>query len=221
LKSSYILKLKLFSIFICCIVIFSFTKDETKNNLKLKINWVEEFTQDFSFRNEWSYPLGIYRNQFDQLSCDGFCPREIDVMKDSVSRIIEDSLSVFYKLIDTTHINNSIKSDAWVYEYAGIDNIVFKKQKDGSILGFTSCNAETHSSLHIQIRHDSITSWISYNSIKPVDIEKFPLKSGDITFDKKLFNNGIIKAEFNFKFINTLNTKKEIFWNGIIYSTYK
>ncbi len=203
-----------------CFVIFSFTEDETKSELKLKINWTEEFTQDFSFQNEWSYPFGVFLNEFNQPSCDAFCPWKADAMKES-GKIKKDSLTSFYKLIDTTHINHSIKSDAWVYEYAGTDNMVFEKQNDGSILGFTICGGATHGSLNIQIKNNSITSWISYNSVRPVDIEKFQLKSGDISLDKKLFDNGIIKAEFNLKFINTLNAKKEIYWNGLIYATYK
>lgn len=210
------------SLVLCSIIFLSFTgEQEGSRSKQIIINWTDEFSQDFSFRHKWSYPLGVYRNQYNQLSCDGFCPTEIDVMKAPGGRVIEDSLTSFYKIIDTTHINHSIKSDVKVYEYSGMNHIDFEKQQDGSIIGKTRYNASTHTLLYIKILNDSVTTWIDYNSIRSQGVEKFSLKKGEISLDKKLLENGIVKAEFKFEFTNTLDGKFDVFWNGLIYAPYK
>ena len=42
----------------------------------IEIKWVSNIKGDFSFNTKWSYSEGIYKNEFGQLSCHGFCPPE-------------------------------------------------------------------------------------------------------------------------------------------------
>lgn len=213
------MKLKSIVIILTCLTILSFTKkDETK---WISIKWIDNFVNDFSFKNEWSYPEGVYKNKFGQLSCDGICPPEIDRMKNEEGKICPDSLNAFYAIVDTTHMFHSIKSEAWTYEWAGTDFITFLKQADNSIIGESSCNISTHSSLNIKIKNDSIIAWIDFTSIKNVGQHRFPMTKGQIKIDKLLFDKGIIKAEFDLKFENTLNSEKEMYWKGLIYSNIK
>ena len=199
--------------------VYSILSFSTKNKENwIKIQWTGDFTDNFSFKDEWSYPEGIYKNKFDQLSCDGFCPPETEKMKDKDGRIYPDSLKNYYKLVDTTHLFHSLQSIAKTYEWAGTDFIEFKKQTDNSILGQSLCNASTHSSLNILIKNDSLTAWIDLNSINRLGKQRFPLQQGRIIIDKNLFEQGIIKAEFNFIFENTLNSMDEMYWKGLIYS---
>lgn len=77
----------------------------------ITIKWADHLAGDFSFTNNWSYPEGVYKNEYGQLSCDGLCPPEIDAMKDSTGRIYEDSLQHSIKLLiqHTKHILFSLK----------------------------------------------------------------------------------------------------------------
>ena len=184
--------------------------------LKIPIQWSENINGDFSFTNQWSYPEGIYKNRFGQLSCDGICPPEIESMFDENRKIIPDSLERFYQYVDTSHNYHTIQSSAQVYEWAGTDFINFRKTNQ-SIIGNTSCNIATHSSLYIEIIGDSVSAWIEFNSITDIKPLTFPLSNGTITIDKALFNKGIIKAEFDFNFINTLESDFKIWWKGKIY----
>ncbi len=210
------MKLKSIIIILTCLTILSFIKKgETKS---ISIKWVDNIENDFSFKDKWSYPEGVYKNKFGQLSCDGICPPEIERMKNEEGKIYRDSLKEFYKVIDTTHLFHSIKSDAWTYEWAGTDFMTFKKQADNSIIGESSSNVSTHSSLNFRIKNDSVIAWIDFNSITDIGRHRFPMTHGQITIEKKLFDQGIIKVEFDLKFANTLNSEKELYWKGLIYS---
>ena len=90
------------SIVIFVLVLFSsyLWGQNTKGTVKstatpILIKWVENLAGDFSFIKKWSYPEGVYKNEYGQLSCDGLCPPEIDAMKDSTGRIYADSLRAF------------------------------------------------------------------------------------------------------------------------------
>lgn len=86
------------------ILSFGFIVDTkiTDKDAEIKIQWVDDLKGDFSFRTKWSYPEGIYKNKFGQLSCDGFCPEGTESLKDNEGRIYTDSLTKFYQLVDTT-----------------------------------------------------------------------------------------------------------------------
>ena len=83
-------------------------KGETLKPGTVQITWVKELSGDFSFKDQWDYPEGVYINTFGQVSCDGFCPPETDAMTDENGRIFDDSLAAFYQLVDTTHLYHSI-----------------------------------------------------------------------------------------------------------------
>ena len=216
LHAEKMMKLKSIIIILTCLTILSFIKKgETKS---ISIKWVDNIENDFSFKDKWSYPEGVYKNKFGQLSCDGICPPEIDRMKTEEGKIYPDSLKAFYKVVDTTHLFHSIKSEAWTYEWTGTDFMTFKMQADNSIIGESYCNVSTHSSLNIKIKNDSVIAWIDFNSIRNLGQHRFPMTHGQITIDKKKFDQGIIKADFDLKFANTLNQEKEMYWKGLIYS---
>jgi hypothetical protein len=214
------MKLKYMFTILSIIIGFSFTL-VNKNNKDLegiKIVWVENLDGDFSFKEQWSYPEGVYKNEFGQLSCDGICPIETDRMKDENGKIYKDSLEAFYQLVDTTHIYHSIKSEAWTYEWAGTNFMNFTKHSDNTIKGQSECNVATHSSLNIDIEGDFCNAWIEFYSL---GIYIFPLETGTIKIDKTLYRKGIIKAEFDLNFKNTVDPEKQIFWKGKIYTEIK
>ncbi len=214
------MKIKFVIILFLALIGFSFQtiKKETNSNHKIKIEWTENMEGDFSFKKKWSYPEFVYKNMFGQLSCDGDCPNEIDKMKDESGKIYKDSLQAFYKIIDTTHIAHSLKSENRMYEYSGTDFIEFKKMKSGKIKGKSLVNVSTHSSLIIEIHNDSCSAWVDFNSIRDLGKNIFYLESGTIKIDHIFFEKGIMKAVFDFKFKNTLESDKELFWKGQIYS---
>lgn len=184
----------------------------------IKIDQVDELTGDFSFKEQWSYPEGVYRNSFGQLSCDGICPPGIEKMMDMEGRIFEDSLQAFYQLVDTTHRYHSIKSEAWAYEWSTSDFINVKEQDDGALTGQTEYNASTHSSLNFTIRGDSLTAWIELASIVDSPMRKFPLLKGIFKIEKKGLEEGVLKAKFDLTFDNTLEKGKKMYWKGLVYS---
>ncbi|MFW5775011.1 MAG: hypothetical protein ACOCW2_01870, partial [Chitinivibrionales bacterium] len=69
----------------------------------IAIEWTNRLSGDFSFRRQWSYPEGVYRNRFGQLSCDGLCPDEAYALIDSTGKVNPDSIDRFYRIIDTAH----------------------------------------------------------------------------------------------------------------------
>ena len=195
------------------------TKGPVKSaSIPITIEWVDNLSGDFSFTNNWSYPEGVYKNEYGQLSCDGLCPPEIDAMIDSTGRIYEDSLQAFYTIIDTTHQTHSIQSEAWCYEWAGTDFIeVFRKSKD-SVNCFTMTGIATHSSLQLEIIKNTCYATIELNSIVPGGDAKYYCTEGYITIDKKLWEEGIMKSEFSFNFGHKENPKKPIYWKSKIYA---
>ena len=214
MKIKFVLLLFLASIAISC----KKAKKETESSNKIKIEWIQNLEGDFSFKEKWSYPEGVYKNRHGQLSCDGICPIEIDRMKNESGKIYQDSLQAFYKIIDTTHVFYSLKSENRMYEYSGTNYIEFKKQKNRIMKGKSLSNVSTHSNLIIELQKDSCNAFVMLNSIRDLGKNSFPLESGNIKIDKTLFVNGIIKAVFDFKFENNIEAEKELFWKGKIYS---
>ncbi len=199
-------------------------KNNSENNIQ--IQWVENLTGDFSFNKKWSYRDGIYRNQNGELRLDtGMVPLDIEEvingMKDERGEIFKDSLHQYYKIVDTTHIFHSIKSEANVYESTAYDYIEFKKMKNGEIKGETINNVSGYSHLHIKLDKEHCYAWNDYNSIRGLGHHIFYMERGQILIDKTLFQLGIIKAEFDFNFKNTLELNEKLFWKGKIYSKIK
>ena len=216
------------SILIFGLILFGFyfwgqhTKETVKaDSTPIIIKWVENLPGDFSFTNNWSYPEGVYKNEYGQLSCDGLCPPEIDAMIDSTGRIYADSLHAFYAIIDTTHQSYSIQCEARIYEYNGTNFIEVNRLSNDSFHCFTLTTISTHCSLNIDILRDSCYAIIDLNSIDTSGSEIFYCKNGNITIDKNLWKAGIMKAVFSFNFENKENLKEPIYWKGKIYSRIK
>jgi len=190
-------------------------------SLPITIKWVDNLQGDFSFANNWSYPEGVYKNEFGQISCDGLCPAEIEVMKDSTGRIYEDSLHAFYEFIDTTHQMHSINCEAWCYEWAGTDFIEVFRKSENSVNCFTMTGIDTHCSLNIEIIGDTCYAVIELKSIDQGGDVNFYCTSGYITINKKYWTEGIMQAEFSFNFEHIENPKKPIYWKGKIYAKIK
>ncbi|KAF2330936.1 hypothetical protein [Flavobacterium nitrogenifigens] len=202
------------------LIIFFFSGNsaiEKNENLEIKINWQENVSGDFSFTKNWDYPEGVYRNDFGQLSCDGFCPPETDRMKDENGRIFKDSLARFYQLVDTTHLFHSIKSKTNSYEWSGTNFITVKKIGRDTLYCSTDNNAATHSSLILKIIKNKCIPEIELNSISgSAKKQIYVCKKGDIKIDKILWNNGILKAKFDLIFEHPENPNKPLFWKGKI-----
>ena len=192
----------------------------TKSKNENLIKWVNKLNGDFSFKNKWSYPEGIYINAYGQLSCDGFCPKRIDQMKDETGRIIEDSLEVFYSIMDTSHIYHSLKSSNKMYENSGTNFINFAL-RNNKIIGKTTTNASTHSTLTIELDDNSFDAFVDFNSIRDLGKHRFSLSNGNLEIDTMYYNEGIIKAFFEFEFHNSFDQSKELFWKGQIFSKIK
>ena len=197
-------------------------KQENLEYDQIKIDWMKNLSGSFSFKEIWDYPEGIYRNDFGQLSCDGLCPAETDKMKDDQGRIFKDSLPRFYQLVDTTHLFHSIKSHSNSYEWSGTNFLTAEKMGNDTIHCFTDNNASTHSSLDLIITKNKCIPAIKLSSITgTAKTAIYICKKGYIEIDKNLWNNGILKAKFDFTFDSKENLEKSIFWKGKIYTPIK
>ncbi len=198
---------------------FGYIIDTLNNNkdLEIKIQWIDNLIGDFDFRTKWSYPDGIYKNQFGQLCCDGFCPEGTEPMKDGEGKIFTDSLTKFYQLVDTTHQFHTISCTAWCYEWAGTDFVTAKQKDKNQITCFTHSNSGTHCTLILEIINDSCIPRIELNSISS-GLKTYYCQGGFMKIDKNLWIKGILKAEFNFDFNNTDEPDRKMFWEGKIYT---
>ena len=180
---------------------------------EISVKWVDTLTGDFSFKNNWSYPEGVFRNEFGQLSCDGFCPPETDNMKDENGKIYADSLESFYKLIDTTHRFHSIQSETLTHEWAGTNYIIVEKINEDTVVCYTLNNAATHSSLNLIISKNTVSPSIVINYTNAYFTVINNCIGGEMLIDKKLWNQGILKATFDFRFLH-----EDFYWKGNIYA---
>lgn len=194
---------------------------ETKS-IPIAINWVENLSGDFSFSNDWSYPLGVALKEDGRAGCadGGFCP-ECMPMLDSNGIVFKDSEEVFYQLLDTTHEFHSIECTAWCYEWAGTNFIDILGFNNDSIIGATRCGIATHCSMQLSIYNDTCKAIIDLNSIVSGGSATYYCKDGFITIDRNSWEKGILKAEFSFNFEHAENSSKPMFWKGKIYSKIK
>ena len=184
---------------------------------EVQIQWVDDFVDDFSFIDNWSYPEGIYRNEFGQLVCDGFCPPEVENMRDEDGRIFTDSIDSYYNLVDTTHLFHSIQSEAETYEWAGTDFIIVEKINKDTVDCFTLKNASTHSSLNLIIAGSTVSPTIVLESLTSLEPKIYDCSGGEMLIDKNLWEKGILKASFNFTFIDNEKPEYKMLWEGLIY----
>lgn len=196
----------------------TFDKKEKVQSGEIEITWTDNLTGDFSFTENWEYAEGVYKNDFGQLSCDGLCPPEIDSMKDENGKIYKDSLTAFYKLVDTTHQFYSIQSNAWAYEWAGTNFVTVSRKNADTTICYTHKNAATHSSLILTILKDKCIPTIELNSVTSTGTKIYKCKGGQIEIDKSSWNNGILKAKFDFVFDHIEDPNKPMYWKGKIYA---
>lgn len=200
------------------LLLLSVQKKETQPGLTLKIEWVKNMTDNFSFHHQWSYPEGVYQNEFGQLSCDGLCPPETDAMKDANGKIYPDSLARFYALVDTSHLPHSIQCEAHAFQWAGTHFIQLKKTESNTVEGQTACNVATHSSLHLTLDGNQLSAYIKLIRVTNGTNLIFPLTKGSIQVDKEYYKRGVIKAIFDLEFENTASATDPLFWRGKIYA---
>jgi len=205
-----------------CYILFSITLLSSfinQGDNGIEIEWVYNLEGDYSFKEKWQYADYVYKNDYGQLVCDGICDPETDNMRDKSGRILEDSLSRYYQLVDTTHLYHSIECESNSYEWAGTDNIEINRTDNNTTECYTLCNAATHSSLHITIKNNHCVPEIKLTSIAntghPIC---YKYKNGYIKINKQLWDKGIMKAEFDFNFSDHENPKKDLYWKGKIYS---
>lgn len=194
---------------------------KSNKDSQYNVIWVDEIGDDFSFAEEWSYPEGVYVNDFGQLSCDGFCPEGIENMKDEHGRIYDDSLNAFYQLVDTTHLYHTFQSETSVPGFGESRFMTAKLQGDEMLSCQSENNVSTHTSLNLIIPRrgkcvpiviqNKISSGSGFNIMEYVD--------GDIIIDQSQWNQGILKAKFDYTFKN--NRNETFFWRGKINTPIK
>lgn len=186
--------IKKFIVLFLIVLLISCGQKDASNKVEneILIDWTENLNGDFAFQEKWDYPEGIYKNQFGQLSCDGFCPPETDGMKDKNGKIFKDSLTAFYKLVDTTHYYHSFQSTANVTEWAGSNFATVKQMSKDTVICNSMTNIATHTTLKLIITNNTCHPIIDTESIVAnVKAEKFRLKAAPF---KSMKNCG--KKEF-------------------------
>jgi len=182
------------------------------------IEWTDSLAGDFSFREKWEYPAGVFRNSFGQISCDGLCPEGVWGMKNREGMIYKDSLKQFYQLVDTTHLLFTLESTSNCYEFGGTNYIEARKNENGIVKCATANNVGTHSSLQFELLQDTCLPVIELNSITELGIHQFECTDGKILVDRELWRQGILKAKFHFGFHDDLDTNRSMYWKGEIYT---
>jgi hypothetical protein len=208
--------IKQFLVLTILLMVAACKNDENKiKKGHISIQWVNLVSKDFNFAKNWEYTEGIYKNEWAQLSCDGICPEGIEKMMDEKGKISIDSMTAFYKLVDTTHLFHSLQCDAWCYEYAGTNAINVLKNKD-TIECYTQQNAATHCSLKLKLINDDCTPTIELSSIAPDGDKTYTCNGGEIKIDNIALQKDTLKAEFSFTFDHPENPKQPMFWKGKI-----
>ncbi len=186
--------------------------------IPIKINWVTNLKGNFSFRNKWTYPEGIDKNQFGQLSCDGFCETDVESMKDSNGRIYKDSLKAYYKIVDTSHQHFTMSCSAWCYEFGEANFINAIRTSANTVSCNTLMNASTHCSLQLKIVDGVCYAMIDLKSVFKGGDARYYCNKGYINIDKGYWDKGIMKASFDFNFEHLKDPKSPIYWKGKIYT---
>ncbi|HEY1045682.1 MAG TPA: hypothetical protein VGF79_04535 [Bacteroidia bacterium] len=180
------------------------------------ISWVNELQGDFSFTKNWSYPFGIFLNDYGQPVCDGFCLPESEAMKDSTGRIYPDSLEAFYKLNDTTHLYHTLECEGNGYEKGEVNFMsVCIKGKDSF---HCSVGILPYHSMYLDIVKDTCKGHIYFNSPAPDGSMRYYISSGKMTINRQLWQKGIMKAEFNLSFVDPDNPEHPFIWTGKVYT---
>ena len=198
------------------------------NSKPIRLGWATYLrgrgtADNFSFAKKWDYPLGVVRMSNGKPGCadGGFCPERCQNMLGKNGRIPRDSVTVFYSLLDTTHIHHSIQSTAWCYEWAGTDFVrAFRVKSATGGSDTVRCESAMNEATHCSLRLDFVLPYcyasIILNSITPGGTKQFFGEGGTIKLDKSRWKRGIIKARFDLTFTNTTEPSRPMFWRGKI-----
>ena len=186
------------SVIFCALLLgtLSSPAQSRKTATPIKIKWVSGLSGDFSFAKKWSYPEGVEVNEYGQLICNGFCPPETEAMFDNTGKIIKDSLTAFYKIVDTSHQSHTIECKAWCYEWADTDFIEAVRKSADTTYCYTLLNAATHCSLELKITGSNCFATIDLNSVETGEHARYYCTTGYITIDKDLWAKGDHESYF-------------------------
>jgi hypothetical protein len=195
-------------------------KDAPTKSIPVAIKWVDNLPGDFSFTENWSYPLGVERRPDGRAGCadGGFCPERCYGMMDEHRNVMKDSVEIFYQLLDTTHLFHTIQCEAWCSEWDGTNFIEVIRKDNDSVYCFTPIGIATHCSLQLTIVNNVCLAVIDLRSIMPDGDRIYYCTKGHITIDKNLWAKGIMKADFSFDFLPQEVPEYPVFWKGKVYS---
>lgn len=188
-----------------------------------QVSWVEVLAGDFSFKDKWSYNENVFTNEFGELVCDGFCTERLNGMRDQNGRIIADSLTVYYRLLDTSHYYHTIQCESSCSEFAGTNFIDVKQVGIDSFFCQTHTTVGTHCSLHISFSRKSIKAGVRLNSIIHGGDHSYECINGVVRVEEQAMKKDILKAEFYLTCWNGVDgdNGEYIYWKGWIYAPVK
>jgi hypothetical protein len=212
-----------------CIIAFEVKNRQTETapllSETVKLYWRTLPDSSFAFRKNWEYPEGVYKNEWGQISCDGFCPDGTDAMKDTKGRIFKNSLTAFYKIVDTKHKQQSIfTSTENIPEYGDEYHIMVEHLKNNdTTFCYTEGNAATHSHLFLAFANGKCDAKVICHSIAVSENSKnkdiFWATYGHITVDSAAWHKDTLKARFYFEFDdNDSLSAEKMTWRGKIYA---
>lgn len=183
---------------------------------RIAVNYVNTVPGNFSFTTQWSYNENVFRNRFGQLVCDGLCPERLLNLTDSTGRILPDSVQVYYSLFDTTHYYHTLNAKSSCSEFAGADFAYAQKQHDGSVLCYTTGGVATHCTLSFTLTADSCVAAAALTSIITGEDQNYTCTAGEISIDKELWKQGVLKGVFRFEFTDVSSGREMIYWEGLV-----
>jgi hypothetical protein len=220
------LKMNYIQILLLAFILCAFRPVQKKQAATVKpfitITWVDKIPGNFSFIKKWNYHDNVFRNQYGELICDGDCPPNIYELQDSNSRVIKDSMKVYYERLDTSHQYHSMQCDAWTYGWSGTDYVDVLQINKDSFHCTSRSNPGTYSNIHLGINSKNCTPYIVFRSINMrVGTLTYLCTGGFIKIDKNLWKQGIMKAEFSFTYEHNEDPEQPMYWKGKIYAAIK
>ena len=177
----------------------------------IEISWFTELKGDFAFANEWEYAPHVEENEFDQIICTE-CPPRAQKMYNRNGRIIGDSLSGYYKLVDSTRHYRNLQARCTAYDWKEAKTIFVRKYGDFIIEAHTENDSTSNSRIFIRIKDNLLTAWIFYKKNRNTKI--YPLSGGKFFADSREFAQGRLKATFSLTFQNEGSKIKALYFSG-------
>ena len=189
----------------------------------ITISWTKKLKGDFSFKQNWSYPLGVEKKADGKAGCEngGFCPPECYDMLDSNGIVHQNLAQQFYQCLDTSHQFHTLECQATCYEWGGTDFIEVHRQNKDSVFCHSLANIATHCTLELEINQTICKASLFFASITHHGNKTYYCNKGYIKIDQKLWQQGIMKAKFHFNFPNPDDPQNPFYWKGKIYAKIK